>query len=182
MEVILNQHPSYLEVEGVGIRTFMRIKDQFQNNFWDGVPLDLRANIHLRKLKSVATQILHEGQPLDNFVSDNLKDPYYNWNPPTRKSLMAVCKNDIDNQNKIDDFDFDVDVHTTQPDVNVTLLPAERHFEVTSDSQQRQLDSDVATESAEGHFGIQCDRQLQQQQNDLDVTLLPAERHFQGTK
>ena len=91
---------------------------------------------------------------------------------------MAVCENDIDNQNKIDNFDFDVNVHTTQPDANVTLLPAERYFEVTSDSQQRQHDADVATESEEGHFGIQCDRQLQQQLNDLDVTLSHAERHF----
>ena len=130
--VILNQKPSHLEVVGVGIKTYMRIKDQFQNNFWDGIPLDARANSHLRKLKSITTEIIHEDQPLDDFVNDNLKDPFYNWNPPTRNSLVAVCNTDIDDQNEIDDFDFDDS--TTQIDNDVTLLPAEGHFEVTCNS------------------------------------------------
>ena len=172
--MILNKKPSYLEVEGVGIRTFMRIKDELQTNFWDGTPLNSRANSHFKKLKYVATKILHEGQLLDNFISDNLKDPYYNWNPPTCKSLVAVCKNDIDNQNKIDDFDFDY--HTTQSNDNVTVLPAEGHLKANTVSHQRQLDQDVASVSAEGYFEIQSDRQ--KQRTNLDVTLLPAERHF----
>ena len=33
LEVILNQKPSYLEVEGVAIKTYIQIKDKFQNNF-----------------------------------------------------------------------------------------------------------------------------------------------------
>ena len=33
LEVILNKKPSHLEVVGVGIKTYMQIKDQFQNNF-----------------------------------------------------------------------------------------------------------------------------------------------------
>ena len=73
LEVILNQKPSHLEVEGVAIKTYIQIKDQFQNNIWDGLPLNARANSHLRKLKSITTGIKHEGQPLADFVSDNLK-------------------------------------------------------------------------------------------------------------
>ena len=101
LEVILNKKPSHLEVVGVGIKTYLRIKDQFQNNFWDGIPLDARANSHLRKLKSITTEIKHEGQLLDDFISDNLKDPFYNWNPPARNALVAVCSTDINDQNEI---------------------------------------------------------------------------------
>ena len=105
LEVILNQKPSHLEVEGVAIKTYIRIKDQFQNYFWDGVPLDSRANSHLRKIKSITTEIKHEGQPLADFISDYIKDPYFNWNPPARNALVAMCSNDIDDQYKIDDFE-----------------------------------------------------------------------------
>ena len=62
LEVILNQKPSHLEVVGVAIKTYMQIKDQFQNNFWVGLPLDARANGHLRKLKSITTEIKHDGR------------------------------------------------------------------------------------------------------------------------
>ena len=96
LEVILNQKPSYLEIEGVAIKTYIQIKDEFQNNIWDDVPLNARANSHLRKLKSITTGIKHKGQPLGDFVSDNLKNPYFNWNPPARNTLVAMCKNDID--------------------------------------------------------------------------------------
>ena len=48
LEVILNKKPAHLEVLGTAI---MRIKDQFQNNFWDGMPLDNRASSHVRKLR-----------------------------------------------------------------------------------------------------------------------------------
>ena len=70
LQVILNQKPSHIEVKGVGIKTYIRIKDQFQNNFWDGIPYDRRANSHLNKLKSVTHDIIHEGNPLDDFMSD----------------------------------------------------------------------------------------------------------------
>ena len=73
LQVILNQKPSYLEIVGVAIKTYIRIKDDFQNNIWDGVPLNARANSHLRKLKSITTGIKHEGQPLADSISDNLK-------------------------------------------------------------------------------------------------------------
>ena len=106
LEVILNKKPSHLEVVGVGIKTYIQIKDQFQNNFWEGIPLDARANSHLRKFKLITTQIKYEGQPLDDFISDYLNDPFYNWNPPARNALVAVCSNDIDDQNKIDRFRF----------------------------------------------------------------------------
>ena len=104
LEVILNQKPAHLEVLGMAIKTFMRIKDQFQNNFWDGRPLDNRASSHLRKLNQIASQLSHEGQSLDNFTSDYRKVPFFNWNPPACDTLVASCKNDIDNQVKINDF------------------------------------------------------------------------------
>ena len=82
----------------------MRIKDQFQNNFWDGMPLDNRASSHLIKLNQITSQLCHEGQPLDTFTSDYRKIPYFNWNPPVRDLLQASCKNDNDDQVEIDNF------------------------------------------------------------------------------
>ena len=40
LQVILNQKPSHIEIRGVGIKTYILIKNQFQNNFWDGIPYD----------------------------------------------------------------------------------------------------------------------------------------------
>ena len=174
LEVILNQKPSHLEVVGVAIKTYMRIKDQFQNNFWDGLPLDARANSHLRKLKSITTEIKHEGQPLADFISDYIKDPFFNWNPPAHNTLVAVCNTDIDDQNKIDDLDF-VD-SISQIDNDITL-PAEGHFEVTCNSQQQTHGNDIALVPAERHLKVQ--RERLQQRTDLDVVLLPAEGHFE---
>ena len=111
LEVILNKKPAHLEVLGTAIKTFMRIKDQFQNNFWDGIPLDNRGCSHLRKLNQITSQLYLEGQPLDSFTSDYRKIPYFNWNPPVRDLLQASCKNDIDDQVEFDDFAM-VESHT----------------------------------------------------------------------
>ena len=70
LQVILNQKPSHIEIKGLGIKTYICIKDQFQNTFWDGIPYDRRANSHLNKLKLVTHDIIHEGNPLDDFMSD----------------------------------------------------------------------------------------------------------------
>ena len=72
-----NIYSGLLEVLGTAIKTFMRIKDQFQNNFWDGIPLDNRVSSHLRKLNQITSQLCHEGQPLDSFTSDYRKIPYF---------------------------------------------------------------------------------------------------------
>ena len=77
LQVILNQKPSHIEVRGVGIRSYIRIKNQFQNNFWDGIPNNKRANSHLATLKSITYNIIHEGIPLDNFESNFLKEPSF---------------------------------------------------------------------------------------------------------
>ena len=71
---------------------------------------------------------------------------------------MAVCNTDIDDQNKINDFEF-VD-SISQIDNDITL-PAEGHFEVTCNSQQQTNDNDVALIPAERHLEEQRDR-LQQ--------------------
>ena len=39
LEVIMNLKPAHLEVLSTAIKTFIRIKDQIQSNFWDGIPL-----------------------------------------------------------------------------------------------------------------------------------------------
>ena len=111
LEVILNKKPAHLEVLSTAIKTFMRIKDQFQNNFWDGIPLDNRGCSHLRKLNQITSQLYLEGQPLDSFTSDYRKIPFFNWNPPVCDLLQASCKNDIDDQVEFDDFQL-VESHT----------------------------------------------------------------------
>ena len=158
LEVILNQKPSHLEVEGVAIKTYIRIKDQFQNNFWDGVPLDSRANSHLRKIKSITTEIKHEGQPLADFISDHIKDPFFNWNPPARNALVAVCDNDIDDQNEIDDFES---CESNSQNNNDCTLPAEGHFGVICNSQQQTPDLNVTTVPAELQLKVHSDSQQQ---------------------
>ena len=104
LEVILNKKPAYLQVLSTAIKTFMRIKDQFQINFWDGIPLDNRGCSHLKKLKQITSQLYLEGQPLDSFTSDYRKIPFFNWNPPVCDLLQAPCKNDIDDQVEFDKF------------------------------------------------------------------------------
>ena len=104
LEVILNKKPAHLEVLSTAIKTFMRIKDQFQNNFWDGIPLNKRACSHLKKLNQITSQLCLEGQPLDSFTSDYRKIPLFNWNPPVCDLLQAACKHDIDDQVEFDKF------------------------------------------------------------------------------
>ena len=73
LEVILNKKPAHLEVLSTAIKTFMRIKDQFQTNFWDGFPLGNRGCSHLKKFKKITSQIFLEDQSLDLFISDYRK-------------------------------------------------------------------------------------------------------------
>ena len=49
--------------------------------------------------------MIHEGTPLDEFESNFMREPSYNWNPPIRSTLMAIGKNDIDDQHDYNDFD-----------------------------------------------------------------------------
>ena len=44
LQVILNKKkPSHIKVKGVGIRSYIRIKNLFQNNLWDGISYNKRA-------------------------------------------------------------------------------------------------------------------------------------------
>ena len=61
LQIILNQKPSHLEVLSVGIRSYIWIKNLFQNNFWDGIPNKRRMHSHLTTLKHNSYQIIHEG-------------------------------------------------------------------------------------------------------------------------
>ena len=59
---------------------------------------------HLKTLKFNSNQIIHEDTPLDKFENNFMKEASYSWNPPICSTLTAVCKNNIDDQLKIDDF------------------------------------------------------------------------------
>ena len=104
LQILLNQKPSHLEVLSVGIKTYIRCKQLFQNNHWDGIANNRMANSHLKTLKSKSNQISHEGTPLDEFESNFMREPSYSWNPPIRHTLTAVGKNDIDDCFDIDDI------------------------------------------------------------------------------
>ena len=62
-------------------------------------------NSHLKTLKYNESKIIHEGTPLDEFESNFMREPSYNWNPPICSTLMAIGKNDIDDQYDYNDFD-----------------------------------------------------------------------------
>ena len=79
----------------VGIKTYIRCKEQFQNNQWDGIADNRSANSHLKTIKAKCSQIFHEGTPLDEFVSNFMKELHYSWNPPIRPTLTAVGIYDI---------------------------------------------------------------------------------------
>ena len=130
--------------------------------------LAVRANSHLRKLKQIASQISHEGQPLDIFTSNYRKVPFYNWNPPTRDTLVVSCKNNIDDQIKIDNFTFVESI--TQNDIDCNLAPADRYVEVTGNGQLR--DNDVTHVPADGYVKVWSDRHVQ---TNLDFNLSPAD-------
>ena len=124
LEVILNLKPAHLEVLSTAIKTFIRIKDHIQTNFWDGIPLN-RGCGHLRKLKQITNRIDHMGQPLGLFVSDYRKNPLYNWNPPTRDQLTAVHPDDIDDSAELEEFNLvnSIEIDTNQTDNGNVLDP-----------------------------------------------------------
>ncbi len=127
LEVILNLKPAHLEVLSNAIKTFIRIKDHITPNFWDGIPLN-RGCGHLRKLTQLTSNILHAGQPLVNFVSDNRRNPLFNWNPPSRDQLTAVHPNDIDDSAEMEEFilvnSIEFDTNHNDNDTVVDLLDA----------------------------------------------------------
>ena len=117
LEVILNLKPAHLEVLSTAIKTFIRIKDQIQTNFWDGIPHG-RGCGHLRKLKQITSKIIHVDQSLELFVSDYRKNPLYNWNPPVRDQLHAAHPDDVDDLAELEEFNLvnSLDIDTNQTD------------------------------------------------------------------
>ena len=119
LQILLNQKSSHLEVLSVGIKSYIRCKQLFQNNHWDGIAENRMANSHLKTLKFKYNQISHEGTPLDEFESNFMREPYYSWNPPIQTTLTAIGINDIDNC-----FDFD-DVTDATNNTNVGFEAAD---------------------------------------------------------
>ena len=78
LQILLNQMPSHLDIMYVSIKTYIRCKHVFQNNHWDGIAEYASA----KTIKSKCHEISHEGTPLDEFHSNFMMDPVYNWNPP----------------------------------------------------------------------------------------------------
>ena len=115
LQIILNQKPSHIEVLNVGIKSYIRIKNLFQNNFWDGIPNNKRVHSHLATLKQITHKIIHEGIPLDDFESNYLREPSFSWNPPIHNTLTAVGKNDTDDQHDFDDSLEDAGSVTMNP-------------------------------------------------------------------
>ena len=82
--------------------------------------------------------------------------------------MVASCKNDIDDQVKIDDF---VLVDTlTQNEIDCDLSPADGYVEVTGNSQS--CDNDVTHVPVDGYVAVQCDRHVQ---TDVGSDLLPVD-------
>ena len=166
------------------------------------MPLDNRASSHLRKLTQITSRLCHEGQPLDSFTSDYRKIPYFNWNPPARDSLQASCKNDIDDQVKIDDFalvdsltqnDIDHDLPNVDGNIQMTgdLMPDDGNIRVTGgltlvdvniqatgNSQNRDIDSLVLTDS---HNDNGCSLTPDDENIRLVGSLEPDDGNIQGT-
>ena len=89
LQIILNQLPSHLEVASIGIKSYIRFKNLFQLNFWDGVPSNQRMHSHLKTLKFNSNQIIHEDTPLDKFENNFMKEASFSWNPPICFTLTA---------------------------------------------------------------------------------------------
>ena len=163
LEVILNKKPAHLEVLSTAIKTFMRIKDQFQTNFWDGFPLGNRGCSHLKKLKQITSQIFLEDQSLDLFTSDYRKNPMFNWNPPVRDLLQAACTNDVDDQVEFDEFQL-VESHTQTDNVesadSLNVENHSKHDNTDTDNDQDKYTVDVTVRSegpitpADGNVGM----------------------------
>ena len=63
---------------------------------------------------------------------------------------MASCKNDIDDQIKIDDFAFVESI--TQNNIDCNLAPADGYVEVTGNGQLR--DNDITHVPADGYIEV----------------------------
>ena len=126
LQIILNKKPSHIEVLNVGIKSYIRIKNLFQNNFWDDIPNNKRVHSHLATLKQITHKIIHEGIPLDDFESDYMREPSFSWNPLIHNTLTAVGENDIDDQHDFDDSLEDADSDAE----NVTMTPVDEYIQV----------------------------------------------------
>ena len=132
LQIILNKKPSHLEVLSVGIKSYIRFKQLFQGNHWDGIANNRMTNSHLKTLKYKSSKIIHEGTPLDEFESNFMREPSYSWNPPIRSTLMAIGKNNIDDQHDYNDlFDQTTDNNDSfdEADNDTSRLTASQRME-----------------------------------------------------
>ena len=93
-----------MEVLSVGIKSYIRFKQLFQGNHWDGIANNRMTNSHLTTLKYKSSKIIHEDTPPDEFESNFMREPSYSWNPPIYSTLTAIGKNYIDDQHDYDNF------------------------------------------------------------------------------
>ena len=112
LEIILNQKPPHIEIQGVAIKSYILIKYVIKNT-WDGNAFNLRSASHLLTLKNVAKTISHNGSAFELFECDHLREPFYNWNPPTHDIITIACDNNIDDSLELPDHDFDHDSNDT---------------------------------------------------------------------
>ena len=110
LEIILNQKPPHIEIQGGEIKSYIKIKDVV-NKLWDGIAYNNRSASHLLTLKNVTKTITHDGIAINLFKNDYLRKPLFNWNPPTHSILTITCDNDVDDDIKQLDFNFTDDTN-----------------------------------------------------------------------
>ena len=178
-----------LRWKGCALDPICASKTYFQNNFWDCIPNNRRANSLLAILKSSTHDIIHEGIPLDNFESDFLKEPSFSWNPPIHNTRTAVCKNDIDDQNDFSDIETQSQIdnddssscETDSLSGDVTRTPVEEFLQEDGVCPRHDEDvpriGNVGINSGEEFLMVNADRH--QHDNDDNITVKPVEEFLQ---
>ena len=70
LEIILNQKPPHIKIQGVVIKSYICIKDLVENT-WDGNAFNKRSASHLQTLKNVTKTILHKGTAIKLFECEH---------------------------------------------------------------------------------------------------------------
>ena len=79
LEVILNHRPLHFEFEVVGIRNYIRLKDEV-NSKWPGYSDKNKYELgHLFHWKKETCKIDFQGGDISDYKSELLKVPLYNW-------------------------------------------------------------------------------------------------------
>ena len=101
----MNKKPPHIKILGVTIKSYIWIKNVIKNS-WDCIAYNKKSASHLLTLKNVEKTITHEGNAINTFESDYLRQPFFNWNPPIRNILTIACDYDVDDNLIQLNFDY----------------------------------------------------------------------------